>query len=490
LERAYRRFGITVSDDEIIQAARSSPPPQILQQVLQDPTFQTNGQFDITKWQRYISSAGSEFASQVEQLYRDYLPQRKLEDYLTADIYVSEAKLWRIWRDQHESVTVALLAVHPEDVPDTLAPISDAELARYYAAHQADFKRPAAAWLSYVALPRIPNAADSAAAVAHARALRAEITGGKAKFTEVAKRESADSGTGSRGGDLGWVKRNGSGFVAPFAAALRRLAPGVTSEPVLTEFGYHLIRVDSVKGDSVRVHHILVPIALHGAHLDAVDARTDTLDRLAADQTDGSRLDSAAHRLALPLARAPKLVDGVIDAPRASYVFRLDSLEAAGVPPLASVRDRVLAAARYEKKKVVARDRADQAASALRDAADLLSAGRARGYRVEKLGPFTRVTAPAQFARNQLVLGAAFGLRPGERSGVIADETGWFVLQGLARAGADSAAWVKQRDTQREALLRPVEQARLQQFIAALRADAKIVDRRNEIFRPAAASES
>jgi hypothetical protein len=88
------------------------------------------------------------------------------------------------------------------------------------------------------------------------------------------------------------------------------------------------------------------------------------------------------------------------------------------------------------------------------------------------------------------VLGAAFGLRPGERSGVIADVTGWFVLQGLARAGADSAAWSRQRDKQREALLRPVEQARLQQFIAALRADAKIVDRRNEIFRPAAASET
>jgi len=122
--------------------------------------------------------------------------------------------------------------------------------------------------------------------------------------------------------------------------------------------------------------------------------------------------------------------------------------------------------------------------------ADLLSAGRALGYRVEKLGPFTRVTAPAQFARNPLVLGTAFGLARGERSGVIADETGWFLLQGLARAGADSAAWLKQRDQQREALLRPVEQARLQQFVAALRADAKIVDRRSEIFRPAAASES
>src|SRR5256885_11201636 len=390
LERAYRRFGITVSDDEIIQAARSSPPPQIMQQVLQDPTFQTNGQFDITKWQRYISSAGSEFASQVEQLYRDYLPQRKLEDYLTADVYVSEAKLWRIWRDQHESVTVALLAVHPEDIPDTLAPVSDAELERYYALHQADFKRRAAAWLSYVELPRVPSAADSAAALAHARALRAEIARGKAKFDDVAKRESADSGTAARGGDLGWVKRNGPGFVAPFAAALRRLAPRVLSEPLLTEFGYHVIRVDSVKGDSLRVRHILAPIVLHGAHLDAVDARTDTLDRLAADQTDGSHLDSAAHRLSLPppqpakrlssgrLRRGASTIPDVsvwafearpgetspgIDAAQASYVFRLDSLEAAGVPPLVSIRAPVLAAARLEKKKVRARDPPDQTAA-------------------------------------------------------------------------------------------------------------------------------
>jgi peptidyl-prolyl cis-trans isomerase D len=517
LDRAYRRFGITVTDDEIIQAARSSPPPQILQQVLQDPTFQTNGQFDITKWQRYISSAGSEFASQVEQLYREYLPQRKLEEYLTADLYVSDAKLWRAWRDQHESVTVALLAVHPEDIPDSLAPVSDAELERYYGVHRADFKRPAAAWLSYVELSRIPSAADSAAARARARALRAEIAGGKAKFADVAKRESADSGSGARGGDLGWTKRTGTGFVAPFAAAVRRLTPGAISEPVPTQFGLHLIRIDSAKGDSVRVRHILVPFALQGPHLDAVDARTDTLDRLAANQDNGSRLDSAAHRLNLPLARAPKLVAGermtlgtsaipdvsvwafearpgetspVIDAPQASYVFRLDSLEAAGVPPLVNIRARVLNAARYEKKKEVARTRAQQAIAALRDAGDLLSAGRARGYQVEKLGPFTRVTAPAQFARNPVALGTAFGLGRGERSGLVADETGWFVVQALARSGADSAAWLKQRDQQRESLLQPIERARLQQFVAALRADAKIVDRRSEIFRPTAAGES
>ncbi|HMC19910.1 MAG TPA: SurA N-terminal domain-containing protein [Gemmatimonadales bacterium] len=515
LERAYRRLGITVSDAEIIQAARSGPPPQILQQVLQEATFQTNGQFDITKWQRYLSSAGPEFTGQVEQLYREYLPQRKLQEYLTADVYVSDAKLWRIWRDQHEAVTVAVLAIRPEDVPDSLAPVSDAELRQYYDTHKSDLKRPAAAWLSYVAQPRVPDARDSAAALGRVRALRAEITGGKAKFEDVAKKESADSGSGARGGDLGWIKRNQPGFDLRFVAGLRSLPVGVVSEPVQSSFGYHLIRIDAAKGDSVHARHILVAIAPQGPHLDAIDARTDTLDRLAGDQTDGHRLDSAAHALHLPLGRAPKLVQGerlvlpegpvpdvsvwafdarlgetspVIDGPRASYVFRLDSLEPAGVPPLALVRARVLDEARHEKKKALAREHAQQVARELRDASDLPAAARAHGLRTQQEGPFTRVTAGPEFTRNPVVLGAAFALRPGERSPLIAGETGLFLLQGITRTAADSAAWRKQRDQQRETLTRPIEQARIQQYLAALRAKATIVDRRNEIFRPAAAA--
>ncbi len=515
LEKAYRRLGITVSDEEISEAARSSPPPQILQQVLRDPQFQTNGQFDITKWQRYLVSADPQFRLQIEELYREYIPEQKLQQYLTSDIYESDTKLWRWWRDQRESVTVAVAAVRPEDIPDSLAPVSDADVERYYAAHKNDFKQPAIAWLSYVVLPRIPDAADTAAALARVRRLHGELARGTVKFADAAKRESADSGSAAQGGDLGWVKRDASGFVPPFAAALRRLTPGQLSEPVLTAFGYHLIHLDAAKGDSLRARHILIPIVLQGKHLDIVDARTDSLDRLAG-QTDGSRLDSAARRFALPLRHAPRLEQGnrltldhdqvpdvsvwafearpgetspVIESARGSYVFRLDSLVPAGVPPLAQIRDRVVAAARYEKKRAVARARATELARMLRDAKDLLAAGRARGIPVQKLA-FSRVTAPPEFARNPIVLGAAFGLRPGEKSGLIAGETGYFLLQGIARTRADSAAWLKQRDQEREALLRPVAQARVQQFVAALRAEAKVVDRRKELYRPVTSSAS
>ncbi|HEX4601654.1 MAG TPA: SurA N-terminal domain-containing protein [Gemmatimonadales bacterium] len=518
LERAERRLGITVSDDEIIEAARSSPPPQILQQVIQDATFQTNGQFDITKWQRYLSSAPAEFTAQIEALYRDFLPQEKLQAYLTADLYLSDAQLWRVWQDQHEGVTVALLAVRPESIPDSLAPVTPADLERYYAAHQRDFSRRAGAWLSFVAQPRIPDAADTAAAFAKARQLHAEIASGKAKFADVAKKESADSGSGAQGGDLGWIKRSGTGYDPRFVAALVRLKPGQLSEPVETDFGVHLIHLDAAKGDSLHARHILIPIALQGKHLDLVDARTDTLDKIAAEQTDPSRLDSAARVLNLPLARRPtplyqgdRLTLGkyvipdvsvwafearpgetspVIEGERASYVFRLDSLDAAGVPPLGQIRGPVLAAARAERKKAVARERAAVMAQALAAAPDILAAGRTRGFPVEKVPSFTRVAPPPPLAREPFVLGAAFGLRPGEKTGLLAGETGYYLLQGISHVPADSGAWLKQRDQQRAALLQPIARARMQQFMSALRAQAKIVDRRKEVFHPAASTTS
>ena len=137
----------------------------------------------------------------------------------------------------------------------------------------------------------------------------------------------------------------------------------------------------------------------------------------------------------------------------------------------------------------MAQTRAAQLAAELRSAPDLLAA-RAHGVPVEQLGPFTRIAPAPALARDPEVLGAAFALRPGDKTGLLAGQDGFFLLQGIARVPADSAAWLKQRDQQRAGLLRPAAQARIQQFLAALRAQAKIVDRRQEVFRPATASGS
>jgi foldase protein PrsA len=60
------------------------------------------------------------------------------------------------------------------------------------------------------------------------------------KFADLAKELSLDTGCGKRGGDLGYFGRGR--MVKPFEAAAFGLTIGQVSEPVKTEFGYHIIK--------------------------------------------------------------------------------------------------------------------------------------------------------------------------------------------------------------------------------------------------------
>ena len=435
--------------------------------------------------------------------------------YLTSDVYVPDAKLWRIYKDQHDSVRIAALAVWPYSMQDTTK-FTDGQLSAYVDKHRDDYKRPAKAYVRFVALPRFPNATDSAAARARVARVRAQLVRG-AKFEDVAKRESSDSVSGQNGGDLGWIKRSGSGYDSLFVAGMRRLTPGQISTPVATQFGYHLIRVDQVKGDSMKVRHILIPVTLEGEHLDQVESRADTLERIASERTDPATLDSAAKKLGLQVSPTYELIQGdrfnlgryvipdvsiwafeaplgetspIIEAPPAYYVFRVDSVRPEGVPPLNQIREDVARAVRLEQQKVIAQRQADSLATALKGVPSLTTAATARGLQVQQFGPFTRLRPPSYVGREPMVVGTAFGLRVGERSGVIKGEGGYFIIESLGRKLADSSAWLAQRDIQREQLRETVQQSRMQQYMEALRAKAKIVDRRKDLFKSQAAADA
>ena len=86
------------------------------------------------------------------------------------------------------------------------------------------------------------TAAQWAAALARAEAFRAEALKPDADWSTLAA-TSDDTGSGSRGGDLGWSDPATTTFVAEFTKALAGLSIGKVSEPVKTQFGYHIIEV-------------------------------------------------------------------------------------------------------------------------------------------------------------------------------------------------------------------------------------------------------
>jgi peptidyl-prolyl cis-trans isomerase D len=507
LEQEYKRRGIVVSDDEIRQAARLNPPPELLR----NAELQTEGQFDPAKYQRFLASPAARQGGlllQLESYYRSEIPKQKLFEQLASSVYVTDARLWSIYQDQHDSARVSFVALRPESVPDSAVKVTDAELRSYFQAHTEEFERPGRAAVSILSIPRVVSAADSAAVRARLLALRAEIAGATdqaAKFAEVARRESHDSISAANGGSLGGGRRGR--FVPAFENAAYALKPGELSQPVLTQFGYHLIRVDSRTGDSLNLRHILLRVEQSDSTASRVDRRADSLTSIAGSSENPAAFDSAAKRLGIPVVRAtaiegdPLTVNGryvpsvsawafggaragesseLFDGEDGYYLARLDTLVEGGKPAFDAVKEDVRRRVVQKKKIERLLPQARQLASAAATSS-LESAAKSRGLTVEQSPPFTRVMpVPGLGSLNEAV-GAAFSLPVGAVSAPISTDDGVYVLRVDRRVNADRAAFEAQKQAQRTQVMGGLRQQRVRDYLENLRKTADIEDNRKQI---------
>jgi parvulin-like peptidyl-prolyl isomerase len=288
---------------------------------------------------------------------------------------------------------------------------------------------------------------------------------------------------------------------AAFALPLRTV-----SKPVLSQFGYHLIEISSRKGKKIKGRHILFPIEVAGEHRDRLDAQADSLEQLGAERNDPAALDTLARALKLTIGKSNPVQEGtkvqlgrfvvpdagvwafqaepgstspVIETPFAYYVFRLDSLQPAGVPTLAEIRPAVEFAAREQKKWDLARKMAKDYMKRVEEGSTMAQAAAAMKLPHREFGPFTRVNPPLT---SPPVVGTAFGLEVGQRSGILDTEDGIYVLQSLAHTKADSAKFVKELDEYRARSVNAARQERVRSFLSALRKSAKVVDNRDKVL--------
>jgi len=509
LEREYKSRGITAPAEEIAAARQESPPPELLKA----PDFQTDGQFDPAKYQRWLHSASAaQVVPLLEGQYADQLRRSKLFRVVTADVYIPDAGLWQAWRDANEKVTIELASILPRTaVPDSAVHLTEAEIRKYYDDHKDEFKRPATAYLSFVELVRAPDPSDTAAARGRAQRLRQEIVAG-APFDEIAKRESADTVSGAKGGDLGEF---GKGVMDPtFEKAALSLPIGRVSEPVLTAFGFHLIKVESRKGAKVHARHILIPIEITGTHRDQLDARADSLEALGAEKLDPAALDTAAKVLGLQVSQALPLQKGgrvqvglqvvpdagvwafqakpgetgrIVEVSYGYFLFRLDSLQQDGIPSYERIKSSVMLAARNAKKDELAKTVGENLTKRLTEGSSLSQAAAAIGLPHQELAPFTRVNPAIPIPR---VVGAAFGVEQGKTSGLIETEDGLYVLRVIKHDAPDSAAFIKGIDEFRARQIRLATQDRVRNYLTALTENTKVTDRRAEIYRTEAQSQA
>jgi peptidyl-prolyl cis-trans isomerase D len=509
LEAEVKRRNLGVSPDEIATLIRNVPPPE----VQSSPDFQTDGQFDLTKYQRWLASAvGQQAIPFLEARYRDEILRAKLLRNVTADIFLSDAALWERYRDAREATSIALTPIIARNIiPDSAVDVTPAEVDAYYKANTKEFERPRTAFLSFIGVSRMLDASDSAAALGRVTAIRSELLAG-ASFADVAQRESGDPGSAQLGGDLGTFGRGD--MIPPFENAAFTIPLNTVSEPVLTVEGYHLIEVSARTADSVTARHILVRMELAGQHRDLVDAMADSLEALAADRLDPAALDTAARALRLPIGQTAPIQEGtravvgdllvgdagvwafqakvgetspVVETAEAFFVFRLDSLHKAGVPALNDIRQAVTFAVLEQKKEEMAKEVAATLIREVEAGRSMAEASAALGLPHREFPAFPRVNPPLQ---NPKLIGLAFGLPKGKLSGVIDTPEGLYVIRVLDRIPADSAAFNSDLDAIRAEAIRTARNERVRYFLQALRDGAKVKDERAETFRTTAQAEA
>ena len=513
LEQEYKRRGITVTDREIQQAAEYSPPPALMQA----PELQTNGQFDIEKYRRYRSSAlarQSGLNLYLEQYYRDAIRRQKLFDQIATGAYITDERLWNAWRDQNDSARVTFVSFGPDRIPDEKVSVSDDELKAYIKDHEKELTRPGRAVVSIVTIPRTITAADTAAALAKANRLREEIAAGTQKFEDIARSESADTASGSQGGDLGKGVRGR--FVADFEKAAYALQPGQISQPVKTQFGYHIIRVDSRKGDTLALHHILIPIQQRDSAARETDRLADRLGSIGAGKSNPAAFDSAARTLGLKVVKdtiiegQPALLNGtyvpdvsawafrgahagetsdLVDADDAYYLARLDSIDHGGTPTVETARGDIIGIVRARKKIDLLVPQADSFARAAAKTS-LEDAAKPLGLTAFQSQTFNRNSSVPGLGRFNEAIGAAFSLPLNTVSAPVRTEDAVVVLRVDARKQADRAAFDAQKVAQRNQITDLLRRQRIQDFVQNLRAEAKIVDNRKKIDQATRRSES
>jgi len=502
IRQELERRGITVTADEIRDAAQFSPPADLR------PQFSDSlGNFDLAGYQTFLAQLPQDQLLLLEAYYRDVIPRGKLLRQVSSGIYLTDGELWQQYRDLNEAVEIQYVPLDPATrYDDADVPVERAEVEAYYRAHQDEFEMPARATVKAVVLSKTPTAADTAATLDRAAELRQEIRDG-ADFAEVARRESSDQGTAPNGGDLGTFAKGQ--MVAAFDSAVFAARIGEVTGPVRTGFGAHLLEVTQRWGaDSAQARHILLPFE----RTDSSEIELLTLADSLEDMGTSMPLDQAAAALGLSaetvdittsfpiLAGAGQIGEGsdwafeeaapgdvspVFENAQAFYALELVSLEPAGVIPLEDAAVSIESQLRFEKKLERGAEEAQRLVSRAQGGEALANVAAEMGLEVRSAGPFTRNDFVPGIGRQNAAVGAAFGLRPGEVSEPVSTPANVFVIELTGRSPADSLAWLDQKEQQRQSLMGMLQQQRLQEWIEALRAAAEIVDRRAEVLQPA-----
>jgi len=287
-EKVTDELKIAASVYEMSKDLRTNPP----QGIDQEPIFQTNGVFDFAKYEEWLANPATynlPFMREYENVLKNIkIPEKQLRVFLGAGIHPStlEAK-YKVLRN--ETKYELLNAQGDVSAFQDISVLQSSVDSLFNAEPDSFFIAEDLAKVSYVAIPIVPSARDIESTHEYAKMLLAQIKEGT-DFADVARSSSDDPGSAAQGGELGDYTPHGR-WVKEFDSTAFALDSGEISEPIRTQFGYHIIqslgkRIENGE-EQVKARHILFSIVATSETIDSLEAiLTDVKNRVDSKKGD------------------------------------------------------------------------------------------------------------------------------------------------------------------------------------------------------------
>ena len=502
LEEEMKRLNITVSDSEIVYQIRHYP----LQEIRNNPGFQTDGQFD---WDKYYSSFSNPDIPwyQVEEYYRQQvLPFQKLQDIISSTARVSETEILEEFQSTAQKVRVSFLEIPFAKFIKQDLVIPEKESLDYYDEHLSEFQQNESRQLSYITFSLTPTAKDTQRISLEFQEIRNRLRAGE-NFNDLADIFSEDPAVKTNHGQYDYFERGA--MVKPFEEAAFSGKIGELVGPVSTQFGQHIILVEDRRikdgKEQAKVSHILLKISAgpstreqqeSNAAFFAEDAQTEGFDKMVEQEKlelkttnfiteDNQFIPGFGRNFQIyDFAFKNKIgaISGVIESDLGFHIFKLTEIKKAGPRPFEEVKSVIETRLKTEKRKVEARQYAAPIQAEINQSLSLTQV-----FNNHAQDGIMNYDSTAEFNLKQTVPGigvsnqfnaTAFSLKEAEISAQVETNRAIYWMNLLEKTEFDSTQYAIQKEMLRQRLLSAKRTQVFMDWYEYLKGKADIEDNR------------
>ncbi len=489
---------LAAHDKDVIVTLQTSPPPEV-QSI---PQFQTNGQFDAAKYRQELSNPANNWAP-FEELVRQQLPVRKLQERLYTSVKLTELDLRHFYQNHYERLTATVLTMFP-DVSGPAPQVTEADLQKVYDKYKGRLASGRQVQVELLMAPKQYAEADVKAATDLANGLVRRARGGE-NFQALA-REYSDAPGADKGGVLDRVFAPAD-FGSELGPKIALMDTGQVTDPIRDGSRLLFFKViektpnPNTGQPGVRVAQITVSVKnddekLRAQYDDLVKlrdrAKREGLGKAAASKgltttktaffdlrTTPNELTGVPDVADWAYGAKDKEVSLVLEGPENFAIAQVSAIKPDGIPTRDQVTTQLQQIAQVEKQLDRMQDRIDGLERALRGGATLEQAAAAVGGTIQQVDGIIRAQQDPRLMGAEEVVGALFAAKPGQVVGPLRGLNAFYAARLDARAEPDWAMFDQIRGQMASQILESKQRGFMDNYMNTLRAKSKVKDLRN-----------